>query len=166
MFLSAWTGDGDLGGVSGADGICNRDANRPNSTRRYQAFLGVPGVREPGTDWPLEVGMRYYRRDGTTPIGTADVDGLLPFPLHNSVDPLWRDVWTGLTNGFVAVPSCAGWNSSSSSSVGRIGWSIDVGINFLTVEEVACNTTDVHLYCVERPCLASEVWDGSDCQPH
>jgi hypothetical protein len=62
VFISSQTYVGNLGGVSGADQLCQRLATTAGLTGTFKAWLGVAGST-PATRWAPRAGT-YVRRDG------------------------------------------------------------------------------------------------------
>ena len=100
IYRTAATYNGNLGGTSGADTLCNADAGKPTASN-YRALLEGNGAL-------LQL-TTYYQADGTTVIGTTDVSGMLPATLANAIDPSIFEAQV-----FYPLPSCSGWTTTAS----------------------------------------------------
>ncbi len=155
IFVSATGSNGNLGGVSGADGICAADANKPASGT-FKALVGAPGVRQ-GTigsqiDWVLKPSTQYVRKDGTL-IATTDTDGLIQGALTNSISAIAvaGGIMTGLSDNGTPQQHCQSWTS------GLVGDGVSLGVA-ISPDQTAwvnnsastCNTTTRKIYCVQQ----------------
>ena len=127
LFVSASTPAANMIGATGADSICNADANRPVTTVTYKAMLGATnGTGSSRTActsancgsgsgehvrWVLLANQEYRRADGTTVVGTTNSVGIFTFPLTNSFGTCTGGVaWGGFLSDWTsAVNSCGGW---------------------------------------------------------
>jgi hypothetical protein len=143
--------NGNLGGISGADLICenekeNQFPDLPGNGSTYKAFL-VDGVNRiacanldgncttttGSVDWVLQPNREYFRSDGAS-LFTTNSGGIFPFSgpgdevlavpfTTNSADRFW----TGLFDDFtVDIDLCEGpgpspWSSDSSAGFGMVG---------------------------------------------
>ncbi|MBM3269119.1 MAG: DUF1554 domain-containing protein, partial [Candidatus Sericytochromatia bacterium] len=152
-------GTGNLGGVSGADALCQ--ANRPSSVAAAKAILVNGTVRRACTtancsggapehvDWPLAPSTEY-RDTANVKIGTTNAAGIFPFPLSAGMTGGF-EWWSGLnTNWTSNSATCTGWTSGASSVVGIVGMATNTGSNFLNVYLQFCNRTNVQLLCAEQ----------------
>ncbi|MBW2704214.1 MAG: DUF1554 domain-containing protein, partial [Deltaproteobacteria bacterium] len=162
IFVSDWQGAGDFGGVAGADSICNSDANSPDNTKLYKALLGLTGVRDLNTDWPLVADAPYFRADGQTLIDTTTAEAVFAFDLTNSVSDTSQECWTGLSSNFsAALNQCGDWTNTSGTA--NIGISNRINSEIITAYAQFCSRTNLRMYCVESPCEAGLFWSGSAC---
>lgn len=123
VFVSSQTTDGNIGGLAGADAICEAEGSM-----RFPAFAGpwTAWLSDSHTDASSRVaqpgaGGAYVRAsDGTTVIA-ADLAALTSVNLVNEIDPVFSVVWTGtgadgLRLGALgdATPAgyCGDWTSS------------------------------------------------------
>jgi hypothetical protein len=144
---------GGIAGVSGADSICNGDANKP-ATGSYKAMIsdGQNRVGTPGSqvNWPVTSGRKYVRTDGTV-ITTASSAGVFSYPLTNAVTTTTGlKVWTGVTTGYVNGDNCAIWQSSTNATNGAIGVPNAVDTTSYFGGVATCDTSGYHLYCVQQ----------------
>lgn len=108
IFLTAAQTTGNIGGISGADAICNSDVNRPSTFTTYKALLvdgssrsacsstncATNGIAE-NIDWVLRPNKSYFRTDGTL-ILTTNAAGITPFNLTASFTGAGDLYWTGM----------------------------------------------------------------------
>jgi hypothetical protein len=158
---------GEIGGIAGADAICNSDPGRPDTSVPYLAYLGEPGTRDRFLDYPLFPMKDYYRADGVTLTFTTDLStmtGLAAFP--NAITPTPMNFWSGFGQTPLEVKSehCLGWTSSSNLESGRNARSNYLNVGALAYNPVACNISN-NLYCVEdfrpRIFVTTATYDGN-----
>lgn len=125
---------GDMGGVAGADTICQSEYGS-----RYKALLVA------------EDGSRRACQSPDCSVGTANGDGVIPDGeiLYNPVAESSMRVWTGLGGGWVTDGTCHSWTETYSpggiqGDASGVDHSWMFGYGF-----VACSS-DGHLYCVEQ----------------
>ena len=166
IYIVPAAGGGNMGGVSGADAICNSDSNKPVTTTLYKAILSdgvsriactssncvASGVAE-NVDWVLEPNTTYARPDQTV-IGTTTAAGI--FTSANAITTSTHEFWTGLSYYWVPPSSlytCNEWTSSTPGVTGQMGRSEQTGgVNPLfTYDPQDCSHTDVGLACAEMP---------------
>lgn len=139
LFITDSTFNGNLGGISGADDLCNSDANKPNSST-YKAMIVAdsparracthPDCSNSGAsehfDWVLSPNTEYYRDDGTTLIGTTNSAGIFSFPLDNTYlltegsNDVER-IWTGISDDWINDYECSSWTVSTPGGFPNIG---------------------------------------------
>lgn len=152
VFVTSQTYTGGLGGLSGADDLCQAradaaslsgifvawlsDSARGVSTRldRVGIFELVDGTRIADdwadlTDETLQAGINISEN------GAAVADG---------------PVWTGtLASGAASTSNCSSWSSSVGGNDGDVGQSGSTGSPWTANGSAACNTS-ARLYCVEQ----------------
>jgi hypothetical protein len=153
---------GNLGGVSGADALCN--ASRPAGVSSAKAFIvngstriacATPYCSSGGAsehkDWVLQPSTTYYRPD-ETPIDTTSSIGLLTVPLTNAFSDSNYEIWTGLYSYWLTSPAiCNGWTSAASSGVyGYVGLTDATDYSAYAKYLQYCNRTYVRLACVQQ----------------
>ncbi len=128
IFLTTSSYNGNLGGLTGADTKCNADSAKPNFST-YKAMVGTSAGRKPCTTvsqctglngsqaigWVLQSGVQYRRADGTTIIGTANNDLIIPLPLTNSISTS-SEAWTGIDDDWRQTgitPNCSNWGAAT-----------------------------------------------------
>lgn len=122
VFVTGERLTGDLGGVEGADALCQANATAAGLVGRYGAWLSTP-TSDPADD---AANTRYVRTDGVVIAESlADLlDGSLaaPIALDATAAPQGGDVWTGtLASGARAQDTCDGWTAGDSSVRGQCG---------------------------------------------
>ena len=170
IFVSAATSNGSLGGISGADAICNSDAERPDTTVTYKAMLvDTAGARVACTtancsggnaehvDWILAPNTEYRRVDGTTIIGTTNSLALFSYPLTNGLDTDATLIyWTGFNNAAADFTTsdtsntCTSWTSGAGGGAlnGKRG-NGNSNYGAFGSGQDWCNVT-YHLACVQQ----------------
>ncbi len=170
VFLSAAQPAGNMGGIAGADALCNADGNKPDAAN-YKALL-VDGVNRracvnanctptaggDGLDWVFQAATTYYRDDGGgnySPVLTTNANRVAGFPLlTNGFNASGaNEYWTGLETDWTVAFSgsdldCSDWAGAGSGQTG-IGGSA-------TTDAISVNTPiciiggTYHLVCVEQ----------------
>lgn len=132
IFRAATTTDGNIGGITGADAICNADANIPRAGT-YKALLvdGVNRVADPSAgqvDWVFNANACYFRGVDhavvlqTNKFSTVDFHHGAYGMKNSLVTPLMPQAgsnWTGMTgysgpNPFqTANDNCSSWTSTT-----------------------------------------------------
>ncbi|PJZ41660.1 hypothetical protein CH370_09455 [Leptospira kmetyi] len=143
MFFATAKGagyDGNLGGVSGADRICQSEKGEflPGDKNEYRALLGAQYQRKPslnddgGMDWPVLRNLRFYIHSndssrsqyffGTSfsvPVNSDGSSGIFSIPLSEnlpaSVSPSPARIWAGYYSSFTVGMDCAGWTSNQNT---------------------------------------------------
>ena len=163
IFVTMATHAGNLGGVAGADAMCQADSqatgrifkalivDKTNRVACTTANCTTGGAAE-HKDWVLESSREYRRLATTTVIGTANGVGLFPFPLTNAfaASGSW---WTGTQNDWQSHSDlCMEW------TLGTIGGLGDFGVSGVTATAIgllaaqAGDTCDTlyRLVCVQQ----------------
>ncbi len=166
IFLSATTVDGNIGGISGADSICNSDANRPSTQWTYTAFLvdgtkrractaaNCPGGTAEHIDWILYANQPYYRSDGTTSLFTSNADGIFIFGnFANAMTGIASSYYTGFSSAGDWTSSgsnCTSWTSNNAVRLGRTGTGTFTNYGSLRDASNTNCSTVLRLLCVEQ----------------
>ena len=169
VFLSNAQPGGNMGGITGADALCNADANKPDSST-YRAMI-VDGVNRTacvnancsptnggdGFGWVFQANTTYYRQNGATyeDVLTTNANRIATFPLtvngFNSSNT--NEYWTGLevdwTVAFAGSDlDCANWTGGTIAQTGSGGAATTDAISFASP---SCAVTGTyHLICVEQ----------------
>jgi hypothetical protein len=174
VFASANAYDGNMGGLSGADAICQAEANSALDPLPGQYFAYLSSSTVNARDRNTYVGEENYqwrRVDGTLLANCWSCfydDGFLnqgTLPNHDADGALLDttsffelNVWTGTQNGgtkFDFASTCNDWTSNSSSIFGRLGyadgglWEDTVGKWQESRSAYEC-WAPFRLYCVQR----------------
>ena len=153
IFLTSAVSTANLGGLSGADRLCNALASAAGMPGRYVAWLS-----DSHTDAVARVTSNgpYVTRTGTVVAsGLPDlVDGALRYPIrqdeHGNDVPL-REVWTGTDPlGLRTSANCEDWTSGAEGApYGRIGWNTAPDSKWTSAAIQFCDR-NMSLYCVEQ----------------
>lgn len=138
IFVTSSVHTGALSSYSGADAICNADAESGADT--YKALLGGR------SDWPLQANTLYVNASGQT-IGTTDGASQLTFPLTNAIGN--GLVWTGIAANWATFNTCLSWSSSSGGENSNLGNATSTNSGMLNASIQTCNNTFA-LYCVQQ----------------
>jgi hypothetical protein len=149
-FITSTPTNGILGGVAGADAICNADPAMPGITPIvYKALIAVSGTRSgsPLTGWAFAANTKYFRADGTTLIFTSDASSVFAFgTLTNSFSG--TNYWTGMTNTWAAAGNtCSNWTLSVGT--GADGDGTSTSSSSIAQSVPLCNLTR-NLVCVQQ----------------
>lgn len=149
-FISTTPTNGILGGVAGADAICNADPAKPAIIpNTYKALLAVSGTRTgaPLTGWVLSASTKYFQSNGTTQIFATNASSIFSFGAFSSAFS-GTTYWTGLTNGWGPNANhCTNWTSSAGS--GEIGDGTSTGSGSIANTTSLCNVTN-SIICVQQ----------------
>jgi len=167
IFVTSTTmASGNLGGISGADAICNADAAKP-ATGTYKAFLWASTRRACSTaycsggaaenlDWVLKPNTSYMRPDAT-PIGTTLSSGIFDLTTAANFSATNVTYLTGAnaTGGnewtITAASNCLNWTSSNFANNTTVGQT--AGFQLIKLDDSgtpACNDPTKYLLCVEQ----------------
>ena len=149
-FITSTPTDGILGGIAGADAICNADPAKPGITpNAYKALIAVSGTRSgsPLTGWVLASNTKYFRADGTTLIFTSS--GANVFTFGTLTNPFsGTNYWTGMTNTWAASGNtCSNWTSSAGT--GADGDGTSTSSSSIAQSVPLCSLTR-YLVCVQQ----------------
>jgi hypothetical protein len=162
IFLIDSNSQGNLGGIAGADSMCNSDANKPSYSGTFKAmitgatrractssFCTTSGTSE-HIDWVFTANTPYMRVDGTD-IGTTTENGVFSFNLANAFTATGSEVWTAMYTSWTSRASnCLEWTSDSGSQTTNVGNSVAVTSNLLTIYSQFCDR-NLKFFCVEQP---------------
>lgn len=167
VFVTSNAFSGNLGGISGADDLCQAEADDANLSGTYLAW--VSNSPPPGSDglspatnpnWNHSSCQKFYLIDGITLIADnwADLtDGTIAHIIdQNAVgDPVTNVfVWTNTQfNGtaFSLNNSCpAEWTDGTAESTAYLGANVFNDSQWAIFVQGACNTVGVRLYCFEQ----------------
>lgn len=173
IFVTVDAYTGNLGGIAGADAICNADTTRPDYSKLYKALLADNSNRFPclfGTvcanptrlssrDWSLQPFVTYVRPDNQ-PIMKTNAAGIYPFGvLSNPIGAGTQTTWTGLFIGsgyWEQLDSlderCQNWTDGS--AVQSSAWGATNATDATSMSQNYSNNSSCdqpkHLYCVEQ----------------
>lgn len=159
-FVSSAASIGNLGGIAGADAVCNSDAAKPSITPNiYKAMIVDGTTRKASTttnagdgqiDWVLLPSTSYFRTNGTTQIMTTNANGIFPFgTLTNSFETAAIPYWTGLnTNWTTSANTCSNWSSMAGN--GQVGQATPTTNASISGASSPCNGAVPFLLCVQQ----------------
>lgn len=149
---------GALGGIAGADSLCQSNVNCP-AGKQCKAMLGdsafsarrastTANVGDAQIDWVLKPNSSYYRSNRTDLIGTTNNVSLLTFNLTFAIAGSSSTAWTGLNPNWTNNGNdCTGWTVTGTSGYGG-----DTGSNTssaLGFNSFGCGSS-LLFYCVEQ----------------
>lgn len=158
VFLTSTTQQGNLGGLAGADIICQQRAQAANLLGAYKAWLS-DAAQSPATRFVQSTGP-YRRVDGVTVAGNwADLtDGTLDAPITVAetgavFDALDLRSWTHTlangTAGGVLNANCSNWTSADNGVNGDEGQVAATSDDWTDFASGTCNN-NFHLYCFQQ----------------
>jgi hypothetical protein len=152
--------NGNLGGTTGADAICQ--ASRPTGITTAKALLvdgnnriacttancgGGPGEH---LDWVLAASAAYRNEAGSA-VGTTTANGIFSFSMTAGLSAAggeWFNGFSSAKNWTAANSDCT--NFSTTGGVGNVGDAGSTSNSSLSIYDQNCNRTDVYLICVEQ----------------
>ena len=156
VFLTSTTHDGNLGGLSGADSICQDLATIAGLPGTYLAWLS-DSTNSPSTRF-IRATVPYVLTDGTQ---IADdwsdlTDGNIDAPINvdekmQSYSDLGR-TWTNTKgDGTIKTSShnCENWTATPALSSSQAGDFFSQGLNWTDASQADCKT-DLRLYCFQQ----------------
>jgi hypothetical protein len=158
VFLTSTTQPGNLGGLAGADAICQQRAQAATLPGTYKAWLS-DSTQSPASRFVQSPGP-YRRVDGVTVADNwADLtDGTLDAPITVAetgavFDNLGLRSWTHTlangTAGGVLNQNCLDWTSNANGQNGDEGQVAAISDNWTDFASGSCNN-DFHLYCFQQ----------------
>ena len=160
VFVTSETHDGNLGGLAGADAICDRLGDTYRSGT-YKAWLSTGGADAPAFTF-VRSAIPYKLRDGTTVADnwTDLTDSCSDNCIQNAINidetgalVSSREAWTNTTVTGAATTTtsdCNDWTSNGSGDWGRTGDVDVVSEDWTSYESRTCNNAVRRLYCFEQ----------------
>ncbi len=157
---------GNLGGIAGADSLCNSSAQRPETGKTYKALISASGVRVacstsncgPGNgpaehlDWVLLPNTEYYQPDGSTLMFTTNSDAIFSSMLA-ALPGGSAQHWSGTGADWVAANYCfnaGAWLDGTNGVTGVVGSNDVVTTAFFSNGTANCDALSTVLVCVEQ----------------
>ncbi|HRP70004.1 MAG TPA: DUF1554 domain-containing protein [Turneriella sp.] len=153
--------NGNLGGIAGADQICNSSPLKPNSGKYKAVLVGsdansrkvcvspdCTGTDE-AVDWVFHPNTTYVNILGQT-IGTTSGNGIflsILNPVSTSATP--AEVWTGLNANWQDFNTCNNWTTSEVAYYGAGGFANSIGLLFSGASAQTCDVLR-NLYCTQQ----------------
>jgi hypothetical protein len=158
VFLTSTVQTGNLGGLAGADAICQQRAQAANVPGVFKAWLSDT-VQSPATRFVQSPGP-YRRVDGVTVADNwADLtDGTLDAPItvaetgavfNAPAGRTWTHTLANGAAGGVLNAHCLNWTSSNNGDNGDEGQVTATSDNWTDFASGTCNNT-FHLYCFQQ----------------
>lgn len=159
VFATSTLSNGNLGGLSGADAICNQRATEANLPGTYLAWLS-DATNSPSTRFPTQSAGPYVRVDGTQVARDwADLtSGLIRSAIDRTELGAYvqsdREAWTNTSpDGTPSATSdgetCTGWTSNSPSLSGSVGETDEVDADWTDSHSDPCDLP-WRLYCFQQ----------------
>jgi hypothetical protein len=153
VFVTSLEYDGNLGGLAGADAICDYEAQSAQLGGRWVAWLSGPEAAaidriEGDGPWHDVTGRPIFNNAAhlrVAPLAQLEVD-----PFGRSIFSL--TAWTGTATGGTmldATATCAGWSTDDWLAEGLCGGDSN-GSEWTEMFTSPCDWT-AHLYCLEQP---------------
>lgn len=155
VFATLSTTGGDLGGLSGADAICQSRAAAANLSGKYLAWLSTSDGTSPATRF-TKATVPYVRVDGAVVAEnwTDLTDGTLynPIYLDASGIPVRATAWTGTNiDGTPKGSNCNNWQSTDGGA--QSGYPSATDYKWTAYEllpNVPCRNLAQAFYCFEQ----------------
>jgi hypothetical protein len=155
VFVTQNANNGNLGGIAGADNVCQTAANNAGIAGTFKAWLATQAQGPAVTLTPSS--LPYVRVDG---VKVADnwtdlIDGSLDAPIRVSeLGNLLASsslVWTGATQlgQPISTLQCADWSTASSDTVAVVGNAAEQGSGFSVWLNRPCDQPQ-RLYCIQQ----------------
>jgi hypothetical protein len=158
VFLTSTTQDGNLGGLSGADAVCQNLAVAASLPGSYRAWLS-DDTESPSTRFSQSSGPYHLLNGVAIAANWADLtDGALAVPITlaengATFDDLAFRAWTNTlengTRGGVQNENCAGWTTAVNGPHGDAGPVTTTSVKWTRFSSGTCNN-ESHLYCFQQ----------------
>ncbi|MFT4040073.1 MAG: DUF1554 domain-containing protein [Thermomicrobiales bacterium] len=160
VFVSSSTHTGNLGGLSGADTICQSLATTAGLTGTYKAWLSDDS-QSPSTRFATSTGAYALVNGATIASSWADLtDGELAAPvavteqgavLSDNALRSWTNTLANGTRGGVFDVNCNGWTTGAADVSGDGGQVTSASVNWTRFTSGTCNNSSkFHLYCFQQ----------------
>lgn len=136
VFLTETLHDGNLGGLPGADAICQAEADAAGLPGTFMAWLSTPGS-PPAGRFPTHSCGPYQLVDGTViadewaDLTDGDLDHHLDLTAAGNPNDLEDKVWSATSDWGTTLyvdgvaETCSGWLSNDPTLVGHVGTKVD-----------------------------------------
>jgi hypothetical protein len=160
VFISSTRHTGNLGGLAGADTICQNLANAAGIPGQFMAWLSDSSA-SPSTRFPTKSSSPYKLLNGgkiadnwaDLTDGTLDAFISVPDTGDEGGSGPGDYSWTAtLGNGLATGEHCNNWTSASSGATGTAGYqrrALEAGGKWTVYTQATCQT-NLHLYCVQQ----------------
>lgn len=159
IFVTQNSYKGNLGGLQGADWLCNQEAKNIGASGYFKAMLNLQNIREPMYDWFFQENKSYSLNQLDASNNLIEVftlgagqPSLPPTNFLNSISPIGGTfIWTGVKNWSVFGPNCSNWTDSSDFQDGAIGDAFKTMIDdFLGGGNTQKCSTPARLICIQQ----------------
>jgi hypothetical protein len=158
VFITRKEYRGDLGGLTGADALCNSEAPAGNERVKSHAFVAWLSTHATPAAAPHVHGTAPYVLPSGEPVAD-DWDRFTSGSLRHAIDEYasservptddWY-VWTGtVATGGAATQTCSDWRTSSGTSRGGVGHA-SAATSAWTEKETHDCSLDHPIYCVQK----------------
>jgi Protein of unknown function (DUF1554) len=152
IFVSSTTVDGNLGGVEGADRVCQELADAATLGGSWKALVSTSS--QSGVDRMANVGP-YYRLDGEKAFETREEMRGVPLVAIDVTDAFTQlpsdGVWTGMTFGGIPTgDTCDDWHSNADGLVALLGDLAQSDDRWIDYGGGGACSDAWRLYCVEQ----------------
>ncbi|EMJ98855.1 DUF1554 domain-containing protein [Leptospira sp. WS58.C1] len=128
LFVTTSPNTGNLGGVGGADLICQSAKTSevpelPGSALEYVALIAASTRVPGGAGWPLLANTNYYAMDpGQTLIFHTNSSAIPVVPMDSATGiPGAGNYWTGISMTFGVGDTCLNWGDGTAGQFGEYG---------------------------------------------
>jgi hypothetical protein len=157
LFVTSTLHSGNLGGLAGADAICQARAQARNITGTFKAWLSTD-TAEARTRLNAAPAVFYTRKNfgvvARVANSFADLTSgtrAMVIDANDLEGTSFTSVWTGTEpSGAAAGDQCSGWTSAASGALGRFGRSNPTTTTDWTSEGSGTCSLFRALYCVEQ----------------
>jgi len=153
VFVTSQTFAGDLGGIVGADQICNNLAQNAGLPGTYIAWLSTSTVNARdrlNSNGPYRLVIGTIIADDLQDL----LDGFLDAPINIDENGTLilgnQEVWTGtLADGSAALGRCSDWTANSNSVFGTAGNATSTAQSWTVFVNLNCSMFN-RLYCFQQ----------------
>lgn len=149
-FVTSSVHTGNLGGLAGADAICQARANALALGGTYRAWLSTSAINAPARFAGASGWVRVDGKPFTNTIAQL-VAGRVYYPLalnERGGSELGESVWTGTSSsGVLSGTACTNWTDATTAISGTIGYT-HYGTNSWTQNGGGACSSSQHLYCL------------------
>ncbi len=156
IFITTTQTDGNLGGLAGADALCQSEATSAAYSGTFKAWLSTSGTGGQSAAQRMVQHNLPYVRFNRNKIADNFAD-LVDGSLDVSIFYTWQGlqvtgpVWTGtIQNGAAAASTCNNWTSATSTVNGLTGLSSTTDMTWSNNLLTACNAGNPRLICIEQ----------------
>jgi hypothetical protein len=148
IFTTANAYGGDLGDLTGADAICQSEANTAGYAGTYKAVMS-----DASTSAASRLTLSYpivNAYDGTTVAATNLWSGTITTAIKSPSGSTSGVAWTGTTGsgGVSGGGTCSSW--STLGALGELGIAADLTGSLWTAENNAVCSNNLDLYCIQQ----------------